>query len=315
MNFNNGLDQGAITKMATIVTKSAFDDPAKLHQIYDQIPHALKDAVPQSTATDDRRKIFVLRHGERVDLVFGKFVPYSFDEAGTYTRKDLNMPKSFPARRDFKQWDFDSPLTNIGLFQAKLIGESMKDAGEKINFAFCSPFFRCIQTCDETLRAMGLRDTVKICIEPGLMEFGQFYVDSLPEFYTPDELVEIGFNIDTNYEPLTTMEQLKLCVDETFTEYYQRNANVTTRIIENYYGNALISAHGTNLDMNTRLACGLEMRTTSEMSSVMMNVGFCALLAIAEDKNGKWAITETPLSQITHAKNARFDYRIFIDTD
>lgn len=294
--------------------KSTWDDPSSLKEKMGRIPDTLKSTVPytSNSSSDTRRKIFVIRHGERTDLVFGKYVPYSFDDEGNYIRKDLNMPRSFPPRENLQHWHNDTPLTNVGLFQANLIGDSMKDCGEKIDIAFCSPMYRCVQTCHALLQGLGVLEKVKICIEPGLMEYTAFYPDHIPEVYTPEELLNLGFNVDTEYQPLTSTQELRASADETFIEFYHRNANVTQRIIQNYSGNALISAHGSNLDTNTRFAIGGEMRTTKEMSETLANVGFCALVVIAQNDNG-WAFTEPPLSQLSHAPNSRFDYRIFSD--
>lgn len=48
-------------------------------------------------------------------------------------------------------WQNDSPLTNIGLYQASLIGEALYDARVQIDNVYCSPAYRCIQTCTSAL--------------------------------------------------------------------------------------------------------------------------------------------------------------------
>lgn len=79
---------------------------------------------PASQPSLSKMRLFVCRHGERMDVVFGKhWVTQCFDSKGRYIRSNLNMPTSLPARsgghRDF---DKDCPITVFGATQARLVG-------------------------------------------------------------------------------------------------------------------------------------------------------------------------------------------------
>ena len=43
--------------------------------------------------------------------------------AGTYTRTNLNLPRVMVKRKNYKDFQRDSPLTEMGRYQARLTGE------------------------------------------------------------------------------------------------------------------------------------------------------------------------------------------------
>lgn len=255
-----------------------------------------------------------MRHGERIDFTFGHWIPYCFGKNG-YTRKDLNMPDSIPNRKKGSQaYHRDSPLTKIGVYQAELAGEGFKENGETVRFAYCSPAFRSIQTCDGVLRTLGLKDSVPIKVEPSLFEWMEWYTDGNLDFLTNEELIDAGYNIDTKYKPLVSKEELMgQRSKEKLEEFYGRNYELTKKVIELHKtGNILLVGHSCTLEVCNRQLLGQEPRNLNELMKIVSNVPYCAVTCVQQNDGGQWELIQPPTTGITHTSNSRFDWKMIV---
>ncbi|KAL1501869.1 hypothetical protein ABEB36_007112 [Hypothenemus hampei] len=259
------------------------------------------------------RSVFIMRHGERIDFTFGSWVPFCFDDSGTYIRKDLNMPKSLPERRGgANAYLKDSPLTNMGLFEAQLVGEALKDNNITIDQVYCSPSFRCIQTCDSVLRGINLRDVLSIKVEPGLFEWMAWYpLEHMPDWMSITELTNAGFNIDENYEPLISEKELKEN-RENCEQFYLRSAFITrSSLAANPKGNILLVGHTATLETCSRELIGKTARSGSELVKMIQKIPYCSLIEV-RGGGDKWEIVEPPCLPLTHSTNQRFDWKVLL---
>ncbi|XP_037940920.1 protein UBASH3A homolog isoform X2 [Teleopsis dalmanni] len=283
------------------------DDTLSTHSIHSNL-------FSESTARNKNRKVYIMRHGERVDFTFGTWIPYCFDEFNNYVRQDLNMPKELPKRKKCpKGWRNDSPLTNIGLYQAKLTGEAMFDANVHIDHVFCSPAYRCIQTCTSALEGLKLKSNYPIKLEPGLFEYMNWHPEGTPDWLSYDELSDAKFNIDPNYKPFMTVDKLNECINETSEEFYKRNYEVLRKIIDVTKGNIFVVAHATTLDTCTRQLIGENPRNSDELRQVIHKIPYCSLVTV-EESNNTWKFVEPDCLPVTHAKNPRFEWNVLTAT-
>ncbi|XP_055678957.1 ecdysteroid-phosphate phosphatase isoform X1 [Lutzomyia longipalpis] len=260
------------------------------------------------------RRIFVMRHGERVDFTFGSWIPYCFDEFGNYTRKDLNMPKTLPRRKNvILGWQKDSPLTNVGVYQANLIGEGLREAGVNFSHVYSSPSFRCVQTATGVLTGMNIKDTMPINLEPGFFEWLAWHAHSgenVVEWCSKQELTDTGFNIAMDYQPCIPVDQLHNHYSESLEQFYDRNNTITREIIKKTTGDILIVGHAITLDACTRDLCAKPPRQSSELNKLMQKVTYCSLVAAEQVGENEWRIGEPPCYPVTHTNNQRFDWKI-----
>jgi len=148
------------------------------------------------------RCLFLFRHAERVDVTFGKqWIELSFDDEGEYHRKNLNMPRVIPFRQSSpKSFIGDSPITEMGLYQARLTGEGLREQGIEFSHVYSSPSLRSIQTCQAILEGMGADPSLKINVEHGLFEWLAWCRGNMPQFMSLEELEQFGIRVNYNYE-------------------------------------------------------------------------------------------------------------------
>ncbi|XP_073696643.1 ubiquitin-associated and SH3 domain-containing protein B [Garra rufa] len=261
-----------------------------------------------------KRTLFVCRHGERMDVVFGKhWITQCFDAKGRYVRSNLNMPQSLPPRSGgYRDYDKDCPITVFGSTQARLVGEALLESQTVVDFVYCSPSLRCVQTAHNILKGLQKDGKTKIRVEPGLFEWTKWVSGtSLPAWIPPADLAAANLSVDTTYRPHIPIS--KLAVSESYETYISRSFQVTREILSecNNLGNTvLIVAHASSLEACTRQIQGLTPQNSKDFVQVVRKIpylGFCACEEMGE--TGVWQLVDPPILPLTHGPNHSFNWR------
>ncbi|XP_001923885.3 ubiquitin-associated and SH3 domain-containing protein B [Danio rerio] len=291
-----------------------FDDPMPLDSPNLSVICQPMQMLRPNQSLLPKRTLFVCRHGERMDVVFGKhWITQCFDAKGRYVRSNLNMPLSLPARSGgYRDYDKDCPITVFGSTQARLVGEALFESHTVVDFVYCSPSLRCVQTAHNILRGLQKDGKTKIRVEPGLFEWTKWVSGtSLPAWIPPTDLAAANLSVDTTYRPHIPIS--KLTVSESYETYISRSFQVTREILSecNNLGNTvLIVAHASSLEACTRQIQGLTPQNSKDFVQVVRKIpylGFCACEEMGE--TGVWQLVDPPILPLTHGPNHSFNWR------
>lgn len=261
-----------------------------------------------------KRCLFVCRHGERMDVVFGKYwLSQCFDAKGRYIRTNLNMPHSLPQRSGgFRDYEKDAPITVFGCMQARLVGEALLESNTVIDHVYCSPSLRCVQTAHNILKGLQQDNHLKIRVEPGLFEWTKWVAGStLPAWIPPSELAAANLSVDTTYRPHIPVS--KLVISESYDTYISRSFQVTKEIIsecKSKGNNILIVAHASSLEACTCQLQGLSPQNSKDFVQMVRKIpylGFCSCEELGE--TGIWQLTDPPILPLTHGPTGGFNWR------
>ncbi|XP_077962413.1 ubiquitin associated and SH3 domain containing Bb isoform X1 [Gasterosteus aculeatus] len=260
-----------------------------------------------------KRTLFVCRHGERMDVVFGKhWLSLCSDSKGRYVRSNLNMPPCLPLWGGQRDYQMDAPITVFGSTQAQLVGEALLESNAAIDLVYCSPSLRCVQTAQNILKGLQQEGKLRVRVEPGLFEWTKWVSgSSLPAWIPPADLAAAHFSVDATYRPLVAVDSLS--ASESYESYMRRSHQVTRDILSdrrNAGNHVLIVAHASSLEACTRQLQGRGPQSAKDFIQVVRKIpylGFCCCEEQAD--TGVWQLVDPPILPLTHGPNHSFDWR------
>ncbi|CAF1132895.1 unnamed protein product [Adineta steineri] len=239
-----------------------------------------------SESSDAPLRFIIIRHGERVDVMFGAgWTQKAFDHTGAYHCFDANMPPSLPHRTNWVDYDVDTPLTAKGLSQSWNVGSVLARYNLPVTACYSSPAFRSIQTADRILEGMSRKGHVPLRLELGLFECTSWYARSPINFMSDEELLNGNYNIDTHYR--SQVSDLRLLENEY--QYYDRSKEAMKKIIKLHRktgGTILLVAHAPSLEVLTRHLMNGQPRP-ERLAELAGKVDFCSMTVVERESSTK----------------------------
>ncbi|XP_003381694.1 putative ubiquitin associated and SH3 domain-containing protein A [Trichinella spiralis] len=287
-------------------------------ELMKQASIAVQSALGEQASAAGRR-VFFARHGERMDRVFPAWTRLSYTESGNYKPYDMNMPISMvPRLNGVNDFYDDPPITELGYFVSQLIGRGAKLNCINFDTVYCSPALRCAQSAHGMLKAF-TKTKPKICIEPGLFEYMGWYKEENLNFLSTLEMAVQGYEVDPDYFPVISCEDLKTKYkNETIEEYYKRTGDVISSILSRHTKspcNILFVVHAPTLDAGSRF---LTKKTANvpdlnDLKQVGVHYPFGSVVALEENKSDNtWKLMHCALPSISFLDcTNRIDFKFF----
>lgn len=246
-------------------------------------------------------RLFIIRHGERVDRYFGSnWFLLAFDQYGQYRPYHTNFPADLPARSNPYYWAFDTPLTRDGLSAAENVGRVLSINQYHPTYVYASPAMRCILTTYQILKGLGLDKKIAIRIEPGLLELGAARF-GMEIFFKSIDWYNYGVNVDLSYQPIMTV----VPPIEREDAYYLRSKYVIREIEQRHDNtdsslhNILIVGHATSHDTLTWDLVGRQPNIY-DLFALSLNIGYLQMVITERKRQNKlWSLAHVPLQSTT----------------
>ncbi|CAG9106087.1 unnamed protein product [Plutella xylostella] len=303
--WNAVIEQKKTGGLLDITQGTSIDWKAEVHNGTGNGDATIVAKTPTETGDADagsgRRWHLVMRHGERVDLTYGAWVPFCF-ENDTYGGRQRSIRAGLPPHPGGQATSLPG-------------GRGHAAGGVSVRHVYASCAYRAVETAQGFLEGMQADPSVKIRVEPGLFEYKMWHLSKgpMPPFMTPLELHKAGFNVDLNYKPYV---EIDLESPETLDDYYIRGKTAmqgAVRDTEAEGGNTLFVGHAATLDMMVVALKNIDEEQDPlpyQLSKHLGRVPYCALGAM---RDHPWQVVSPPCPPTMNTSSGRFDWKVLLD--